>query len=333
MTAWRWADIQGDIWGDTRCRDGGEPVLELLDGSGMCFRRSDAARIYGPLRPYYGPPETDFLLGAHQPAWLERVDVPLFVSDTRLQERVTLPRARGRWALDSGGFTMIQRFGHWTGTAQEYVDRVRRYRDEIGHLAWCAPRDWMCEPEAVHGGRIGQLVFAGTGWSVAEHQRRTVASVLELRALAPELPWIPVIQGYTQAEYEHCVELYTRAGIDLTREPRVGLGSVCRRQGTVEAHRIIRALRAHGIRNLHGFGVKKDGLLRYGHLLASADSLAWSDHARRKGYPICGEVHPRDAATCANCLPWALVWRERLLTRLACRPRQTDLIEQLECAA
>ncbi|MCO1574995.1 hypothetical protein M8C13_04380 [Crossiella sp. SN42] len=333
MRARRWADTLGDLWRDTGCRHGGEPVLELLDGTGVCFVRSHAVRVWGPLRPYYGPAALDFLLGSHQPAWLEAAAVPLFISDTRLQDRMTLPKASGRWALDSGGFTMIQRFGHWTGTAQGYVDRVRRYHDEIGHLAWCAPRDWMCEPEAIHGGQIGPLTFVGTGLSVEEHQRRTVASVLELRELAPELPWIPVVQGYTPAEYEHCVGLYDRAGIDLTREPLVALGSVCRRQGTAEAHRIIRALRAHGIHRLHGFGVKTTGLLRYGHLLSSADSLSWSDRARHEDHPICGEIHPRGGQRCNNCLPWALDWRNRLLTRLACRPRQTDLVEALECAS
>lgn len=77
----------------------------------------------------------------------------------------------------------------------------------------------------------------------------------------------------TVHEYERCHDLYDRAGIDLTREPLVGLGSVCRRQATGEAHDIIRRLRARGITRLHGFGVKTLGLRRYGHLLTSADCM------------------------------------------------------------
>jgi hypothetical protein len=77
---------------------------------------------------------------------------------------------------------------------------------------------------------------------VAEHQRRTVASVAQLRALAPDLWFIPVLQGYTTAEYLTCADLYAAAGIDLAAEPLVGLGSVCRRQATSEAHQIITAL-------------------------------------------------------------------------------------------
>src|SRR5271156_4768107 len=114
----------------------------------------------------------------------------------------------------------------------------------------------MCEPIVIAGGQAGRLRFAGTRLSVAEHQRRTVASYLHLRDIAPDLPFIPVLQGFTCQEYQECADLYAAAGIDLTAEPLVGLGSVCRRQATAEAHQIITALHARGITRLHGFGVK-----------------------------------------------------------------------------
>src|SRR5690242_15740332 len=151
------------------------------------------------------------LLGTHQPGWLGRAGVPLFVSDTRLRVFKTLPRAVAAWGCDSGGFTQLQQFGAWTVTPAEYVARLRRYRDEIGHLMWAAPQDWMCEPIVIAGGRAGRLAFAGTHLSVAEHQRRTVASVLDLRALAPDIWWLPVLQGYTAAEYLACADLYAAA--------------------------------------------------------------------------------------------------------------------------
>jgi hypothetical protein len=137
-----------------------------------------------------------FLLGTHQPGWLARASVPLFVSDRRLRTYKTLPVAIAAWGLDSGGFTELQQFGAWTVTPAEYVARVRRYRDDIGHLAWAAPQDWMCEPIVINGGRIGPITFAGTHLSVAEHQRRTVANFVQLRDLAPDLPFIPVVQGW-----------------------------------------------------------------------------------------------------------------------------------------
>ncbi|MCO1582034.1 hypothetical protein M8C13_40425 [Crossiella sp. SN42] len=277
--------------------------------------------------------EPTFLLGTHQPSWFPRAGVPLFVSDSRLRARRTFPRAAAPWCLDSSGFTQLQQHGRWTFTPQQYIDRALRYSEEIGRLRWIAPMDHMCEWIVRHGGRLGRMVFAGTGLSTEAHLNLTVDSVAQLRDLARgRVHVIPVVQGDQQEDYERCALLYERAGFDLTREPVVGLGSVCRRQGTVEAHRIIQALHAHGIRNLHGFGVKTLGLLRYGHLLTSADSLAWSDDARRKQRPACGQVHPRGAKNCANCLPYALSWRTRLLARLAGQARQGDLFDYQEAA-
>lgn len=241
------------------------------------------------------------------PSWLARTEVPLFVARQRMPKR--LPRALGEWALDSGGFSELSRPPHrWGITPAEYVALVRRCRDEIGGLRWAAAMDHMCEP----------FILSLTGSTVAEHQARTVTNYLELRDLAPELPIVPVVQGFTLDEYLRCVDLYAAHGIDLADLPLVGLGSVCRRQSTVEAERIVRRLHSEGLR-LHGFGVKVSGLARYGHLLASADSLAWSFAARvrvRDGRaPSCD---PTRRKSCANCLHFALSWRDDLIGGVPC---------------
>lgn len=259
-----------------------------------------------------------FLLGTHQPGWLHAPEiragkVALFISDVRLRERKTLPRAAAPWALDSGAFSELKDRGTWTVPPQDYAARVRRYRDQIGRLMWAAPQDWMCEPIVIHGGQAGPLRFVGTHLSVAEHQRRTVDNLTQLRQIAPDLPWIPVLQGFTLTEYLHCIDLYAQAGIDLTREPLIGLGSVCRRQATSEIHDIVTAVRERGLTRLHGFGVKTLGLERYGHLLTSADSLAWSDTARRERLRLPGCTSHKN---CANCLRWALTWRKPLIPYL-----------------
>jgi hypothetical protein len=145
---------------------------------------------------------------------------------------------------------------------------------------------------------------ARTGLSVAEHQHRTVANYLALRQLAPALPFIPVVQGWRLADYLACVDLYASAGVDLAALPRVGLGSVCRRQSTAEIAVIVTALAALGLR-LHGFGIKTSGLGQYGHLLASADSMAWS-YAARRAPALPGCTGHRN---CANCLIYATTWR------------------------
>lgn len=179
-------------------------------------------------------------------------------------------------------------------------------------------QNYQCEPAIINGGWHGGQYFAGTHLPVAEHQARTVANLLHLRGAAPDLPFVPVLQGFTLDDYQRCADLYDRAGIDLSAEPLVGLGSVCRRQGTREVHRIVTALRGRGIARLHGFGVKALGLDLYGDLIASADSLAWSIDARRLARPSPWCTDHRTAKNCASCLAYALAWRERtILPRLA----------------
>lgn len=272
-----------------------------------------------------------FILGTHEPSWLADprfADVPLMISDARLRGRRGLPRATGPWVLDSCGFTQLQQHGTWedrptpAGSTRNYVARARRYRDEIGGLAWAAPRDWMCEPWVVSGGKPSRTgpTFAGTGLSVAEHIRRTVANVQELRALAPDVSWIAVIQGWTHGDYLDCVELYDKAGIDLRREPVVGVGTMCRRESTLRAGLILRDLADLDLR-LHAFGFKTTGLAAHGSCLWSADSLSWSDHARHQppleGHDRPGPGRRKGHARCNNCPDFALEYRSRLVSLFA----------------
>lgn len=248
-----------------------------------------------------------FYLGTHMPSWLRLTDVPLFISRNRLTRYKTLPRAIGPWALDSGGFTELQRFGSWDRVSPEqYVADVRRYRDEIGNMVWAAPQDWMCEPIVIEGGVAGGQRFVGTGLSVYIHQRRTVANLMRLRRLGPDLPFAPVLQGETGIDYLRHAEMYETAGVRLADEPLVGMGSVCRRQTVTEIVDTVGQLTRAGIR-LHGFGVKTAGLPALADDLVSSDSLAWSDRGRR--VPGCSSTHKTEA----NCLPFALKWRERVL--------------------
>lgn len=233
-----------------------------------------------------------FYLGVHRPRWLEVSPVRLFVARQAFGKLRSLPRARSPWALDSGGFTELNKHGRWTRSAREYVEDVRRLRDEVGLLEWAAPQDWMCE----------EVVLRKTGLTVDEHQRRTVANFLELRALAPDLPIAPVLQGWTSASYLDCAELYERAGVDLSAEPVVGVGSVCRRQDTHLLLRVAIRLEDLGLRNLHGFGLKKTGLTSIsGSVFRSADSLAWSLNERKNRTGL------------QNDFDTALAWREEVL--------------------
>jgi hypothetical protein len=238
-----------------------------------------------------------FFLGTHEVCWLERVPASLFISRRRLAPRKRLPRALRAWALDSGGFSELSGHGAWTLDARQYAGEVRRFSQQIGRLEWAAVQDWMCEP----------AILRRTGLSIAEHQARTITSFEDLCSLAPELPWVPVLQGWRMADYLRHLEMYERRGHSLNRWPLVGIGTMCRRQSTEEATQILSRLAACGLR-LHGFGVRI-GALRRGaaeHLI-SADSLAWSLRARFTE-PLPGCTH----RNCANCERFALNWLRRV---------------------
>lgn len=246
-----------------------------------------------------------FWLGSHQPQWVQRTDAPLCISLRRLEGRKTLPRAGGPVFLDGGGFTEVSQYGGWRSTPAQYATSVRRVCDGVGNVRHAAIQDMMCEP----------FVLARTGLTIAEHQERTVDSYGELLALAPGVPWLPVLQGWATGDYLAHLEQYDRAGFDLRTLPLVGVGSVCRRQHTDGAAQLLARLSQEGLR-LHGFGLKLQGLMKAAGALASADSMAWSFDARRSGGAWCGST---THANCANCLPYALHWRERVVTMLTRR--------------
>ena len=61
-------------------------------------------------------------IGSHEPSWLGRAGVPLFISHRRLTRlKRTLPKAIAPWALDSGSFSELALFGGWKTSAVEYV--------------------------------------------------------------------------------------------------------------------------------------------------------------------------------------------------------------------
>lgn len=199
-------------------------------------------------------------------------NIPVLVSYGRLREAKTLPVAGAPWVCDSRAFTEIGEHGRWTIDARQYVADLDRYARQIGRLVWVAPQDWPVRDE----------LLERTGLSEEEHQALTIASVRELRAMAPHLPVICVVTGNTPASCLRHVDMYLAAGIDLRAESLVvGVGGLVGRPRKVIAE-IVRALHGAGLRRLHGFGVKGPALELIGHLLESIDSAAWSDEARRR---------------------------------------------------
>ena len=244
------------------------------------------------------PPGFTFYLGAHHASDLARSPVPLFLSRRALvldpaqkgttaadwatmdRQRKTLPRARSRWAIDSAGFTELNQFGCHHIPATQYAAEVCRYAEEIGNLDFAAVQDWMCEEQVL---RI-------TGQDINRHQQRTIESYMELVSIAPHLPWAPVLQGFFPGDHERHLAMYYKNGIDLRCAPTVGVGSVCRRQGMVEADEIVRRLSGMDLR-LHLFGYKFTGLPQTLRYVKSADSMAWSQVARKQWIQMPGHDH------------------------------------------
>lgn len=276
---------------------------------------------------------SSFYLGCSTSSWLHSADdTPLFLALHRIRRWLSnedwpmVPAMR--WALDSGGFNHLRTHGRWTISAEDFVGEVWTHdRYTRGTMLWAAPQDWMCEPD----------ILAITGRAVAEHQALTVENFVQIRAewerledqatrwLGDEVlpsdrrrnPFIPVLQGWAEDDYLRCADMYAAVGVALAAYPVVGVGSICREQATTRVCRIVERLSQELALPMHGFGVKTDGLSMYGHLLASADSHAWSAVARREER-FCRHGLVKWER---NCRQYALEWRDRVLAKLPPGPQ------------
>lgn len=234
-----------------------------------------------------------FYLGTHQVNWIKETNVPLMISISRTKYIKSLYPSICDVMIDSIGFTMLSSYGKWLISEDEYIEECTRINDAFKRVILFSPQDWMCEP----------FIVEKTGLSVLEHQIKTVDNYISLSKKS-KLPFLPVLQGYTLTEYKRCLSMYRANGIDTNH---FGLGSVCRRQSTDEIKEIVEYFFNEGLK-LHAYGVKLKGLQLYGHMLDSADSLAWSLDARyKKPLPECSHTN------CANCIRYALKWRDRYI--------------------
>jgi hypothetical protein len=229
------------------------------------------------------------------------MEVPFLISRRVLcgRKRKPIGRACVPWVLDSGGFSELSLFGRWRTSPQRYAREAAQWSRSVGRLEWAAIQDWMCEP----------FILARTGHTLRYHQEKTIESYFVLSELEPDVPWLPVLQGWTTEDYIAHIEMYQKSGIDVSLLPIVGVGSVCRRQGTGFASDLFAELSAMGVK-CHAFGVKVTGFRSYAAFIESADSMAWSFAARYQK-PMKGCAHKK----CNHCLRWALHWRNRIVSR------------------
>lgn len=229
------------------------------------------------------------------------IPVPIMCSDLRLKRRSRLKRAGAAVMIDSGSFT-IHDTGQRFDSPAVYADRIRHYQEEIGGIVSVATYGRMCEP----------YILSKTGSTVERNQHLTIQSYCELRDLAPDVPWLPELQGWAEQDYHTCLELYATYGIQLQQMPAVGVGTICRRQGTKEAQQIIASIAARGIK-IHAFGAKTTGIQANHQNITSADSFAWSYGARKRTRD-CPHGLVRWER---NCPHYLMDWRDSVLRGLA----------------
>jgi hypothetical protein len=212
-----------------------------------------------------------FFTGLHQPSDAKHFDAS-FISVNRLRCRRS-QFTTGEWIMDSGAFTEISTHGCYRHSVSDYAREIRRWVGK-GKLLAAVAQDWMCEP----------FIVAKTGLSVERHQELTVHRYDALLAEQPGAYILPVLQGYAPGDYVSHLVMY---GDRLAHGQWVGVGSVCKRNGTPDqvAAVLLAIKRARPDLLLHGFGLKTTALAHplVRSMLHTADSMAWSYHARING--------------------------------------------------
>lgn len=212
-----------------------------------------------------------FFTGLHQPSDARHFDAA-FVSVNRLRKRKG-PFVVEDWIMDSGAFTEISTHGHYRHGVDEYASQIKRWKTN-GNLLAAVAQDYMCEP----------FIVEKTGLSVPEHQRLTIERYDALKAADTGVYILPVLQGFAPSDYVEHIRAY---GKRLAHGMWVGVGSICKRNGTPDA--VAAVLLA--IKNerpdlrLHGFGLKTTSIAHplVRSMLETADSMAWSFAARIAG--------------------------------------------------
>ena len=213
-----------------------------------------------------------FFVGLHQPSDAHRVE-SAFISVHRIAKRKASFKV-GDWIMDSGAFSTILKHKGYPNAPEAYAEQIKRWSTN-GNLLAAVTQDYMCE----------EHMLKLTGMTVEQHQRLTVERYDAIKACdLGGVYLMPVLQGYTPAEYVTHLEMY---GDRLQKGAWVGVGSVCKRNSNPSAiEEVLLAIKQHRPDlKLHGFGVKTTALgseiVRS--LLSTADSMAWSYSARKQG--------------------------------------------------
>ena len=174
--------------------------------------------------------------------------------------------------VDSGGFTAAKRWGKYPWTVEQYADFVRELARDVP-LEFVATMDYACEP--------------GVNREVIATNRARIDASIEndamCRTVAPDLPWLSVLQGDSLDEREY--DLGRRAAAGLLPGEYAGIGSICGRRNRA-AREVVRwyGRQLPGVQ-YHGFGLAVRVLDDPGAAwhIRSWDSYAWNWARGRAG--------------------------------------------------
>jgi hypothetical protein len=167
--------------------------------------------------------------------------------------------------IDSGGFTAARRWGKYPWTVEQYVDFIRAVSRDI-KLDFCSILDYACEPSVNRSAYQTNI----------ERIEATIENEIACRKAAPDLPWLPILQGDSLEERQY--DLDRRRELGLLPTDYAGIGSVCGR-GAGGAAQVVKfyADRLPGVQ-YHGFGMHIQALdddTVYA-ALRSWDSYSWT---------------------------------------------------------
>lgn len=171
-----------------------------------------------------------------------------------------------RLILDSGGYSFFSRWGDYPFSIEDYVGLAHLLQDKYP-LYRVATLDYPCEPDIDRSHLMTN----------EDRIKKTVSNAVECMHTDQNLPWLPVIQGYTTNEFLSCIDLYEEVGIT---SDYWAIGSICSRKGNpLELRKIITSIKEqHPNGKLHAFGLGIPFLRdpQIFQAIYSSDSAAWN---------------------------------------------------------
>lgn len=205
----------------------------------------------------------------------EEIPAPEFACISYARRNPNPPPSPGTsWFLDSGGFSLQNKYEEYPDSARDYLEFVADHDDVIEKYAL---RDWVCERDLMDS--LGTNVHAQQNRTIEDHHACYEAAY----DLDVDADPVAVLQGQTAEDYLRQFDYYREHGLDT---PHLGIGSLCRPNREREVQAIIKTVREYipDSYTLHGFGVKLRVLSdpATAQALDTADSNAWKQAAMRR---------------------------------------------------